>query len=259
MALNKPVSFLLAASLAAAALAAGEPPNDSPASDEPPGTTAEVARPTSAREVLLSTIARFPVEPISFSGALILRRQSGVIVREVPFQIELDWGAEPASATYTVLDNFGRTLNVMRVTRSAGGALATEYRDGDGKLLPTPALTAPIAGTDIAWLDITLSYLWWVDGDLKGEDTFKGTLCDIVEMRPPQPIPGCAAMRLWIDRKRGFMRQAEQIDEKGDRVRWMWVASVGKINDRWMIKNLEVKRPGTGTQTKLHVDDLEAP
>ena len=66
-------------------------------------------------------------------------------------------------------------------------------------------------------------------------------------------------MRLWVDRKRGFLRQAEQINEKGERVRWMWVASVGKINDRWMIRNMEVKRPGTGVMTKLHVETLETP
>lgn len=63
-------------------------------------------------------------------------------------------------------------------------------------------------------------------------------------------------MRLWIDRKHGFLRQAEQLNEEGKRVRWMWVSSVGKINNRWMIKNLEVKRPGTGLQTKLHIDEV---
>jgi hypothetical protein len=65
-------------------------------------------------------------------------------------------------------------------------------------------------------------------------------------------------MRLWIDRKRGFLRQAEQLDEAGKVVRSMWVSSVGKVNDRWMIRNMEIQRPGTGLRTKLHVDDLEA-
>lgn len=246
----------------AAALVAAEESADADASsaDQPPGSEeAEAPAPASVADVLHATVARFPREPVALSGSLILRRQAGVIVREVPFTLFLDWGAEPAKAECVLLDSFGRTLNVMRVTRPADGAVETSYFDGAGVRLPTPGLAEPVAGTDISWLDISLSYLWWTDGRLLAPETFKGALCDIAEMRPPQPIPGCASVRLWIDRKRGFLRKAEQFDESGKCVRWMWVASVGKINDRWMIRNLEVKRPGTGLQTKLHVDDLEAP
>lgn len=256
--MKNPVTFIVAA-LVSAAIVGAEPLADVPASEEPPGTGAEVVAPTSAAEALYSTIARFPVEPVSIGGTLILRKQSGVIVREVPFQAEIDFGKDPATATYFVLDGFGRTLNMMRVRRDSNGKIVSEYFDGEEKPLAVPSITAPVAGTDITWLDITLSYLWWKDGEITGSEEYKGALCDIVEVRPPEPIPGCALVRLWIDRKRGFMRQAEQIDENGERVRWMWVASVGKIKDRWMIKNLEVKRPGTGLQTKFHVDDMETP
>lgn len=219
--------------------------------------SSDAPAPTSVAEVLASTIARFPTDAFSFSGAIILRKQAGVIVREIPFQARLHWGEQPATATYTLFDSFGRALNTMQISREANGKMDALYLDSDGAPLPTPPLTAAVAGTDITWLDITLSYLWWQEGSLHGTESFKGALCDIIEMRPPQPIPGCAAVRLWVDRKRGFMRQAAQIDENGERIRWMWVSSVGKINDRWMIKNLEVKRPGTGMQTKLHIDDLE--
>ncbi len=180
-----------------------------------------------------------------------------MLINEVPFRAELRWGDEPATATYTILNQQGRELNILHVTRDSNGKVESFYYDGNGNDLPTPKLTDAIAGTDISWLDITLSYLWWTDGDIKGEERFKGATCDVIEMRPPTPIPDCAAVRLWIDRKRGFMRQAEQINEKGEQVRKMWVSSVGKINDRWMIKNLEVKRPSTGVQTKLHIDNLD--
>ncbi len=252
--------FQLASIIAAAALIAGAETQEavSAQTDEPPGTTGgELVAPLSASEVLRSTIARFPVEPFTLSGSLIVRKQAGVIVREVPFTAKLNWGTEPATATYTIHDNFGRALNYMHLSRTSNGEIEVTYFSGSGNELPTPSLSASVAGTDISWLDITLSYLWWTDGDLKGEETFKGALCDIIEMRPPSLIPDCAAVRLWIDRKRGFMRQAEQINEKGERVRWMWVSSVGKINDRWMIKNLEVERPNTGLRTKLHIDDLK--
>ncbi len=242
-------ALALALALAASAQEAGEDDGEVP----------ERPAPATAAEVLKGTLARFPLDPVSLSGSLIVRKQAGVLVKEIPFSMTLRWGATPATADYTIFDAFGRVLNTMSVSRSAGGAVTMAYRDGEGRELPAPLFTSPVAGTDITWLDITLAYLWWEDGRLLEPQTFKGTLCDVVEMRPPAPLEGCACVRLWIDRKRGFMRQAEQIDAAGNRVRWMWVASVGKINDRWMIKNMEIKRPGTGLQTKLHVDDLETP
>lgn len=215
--------------------------------------------PRDAASVLSFATALFPADPVSLYGSLIVRRQSGVLVREIPFAMSLDWGATPAAAEYTLMDGFGRTLLVARVTRAPDGATALECSGAEGAPAPAPPLTAQIMGTDITWLDITLAYLWWEDATLLDPETFKGTLCDVVEVRPPAPIEGCSAVRLWIDRKHSFLRQAEQLGPNGERVRWMWVASVGKIGGRWMIRNLEVKRPGTGFQTKLHVDDLDTP
>ena len=226
--------------------------------DEPEPTEMPAA-PQSAADVLYSTLSRLPAEPVRISGSLILRKRHGIVVKEVPYAIELRWGESPARAAYSLFDGFGRPLRTLAVARYPDGRLATMVTDSDGSTNAPPALTDAVEGTDITWLDITLSYLWWKDAELAEEDTFRGALCDIVVVRPPEPIPGCASMRLWVDRKRGFLRQAEQINEKGERVRWMWVASVGKINDRWMIRNMEVKRPGTGVMTKLHVETLETP
>ena len=217
------------------------------------------AAPQSAAEVLRGTLSRLPVEPVRISGSLILRKRHGIVVKEVPYEIDLRWGESPASATYRLSDTFGRPLRTLRVERFADGRLTTAVADGNGATNAPPTLADSVEGTDITWLDITLSYLWWPNAELVGEDEFRGALCDIVAVHPPEPIPGCASVRLWVDRKRGFLRQAEQFNEKGERVRWMWVASVGKINYRWMIRNMEVKRPATGVMTKLHVERLETP
>lgn len=215
--------------------------------------------PKTAAEVLYGTLSRLPVEPVKITGSLISRKQRGIVVKEVPYSIELRWGENPAKAKYTLFDTFGRTLRELNITRSADGRLTMSVTDSNGATNAPPALTDSVEGTDITWLDITLSYLWWQNAELAGEEEFRGSLCDIVLVRPPEPLDGCSAMRLWVDRKYGFFRQAEQLNEQGERVRWMWVESVGKINDRWMIRNMEVKRPATGLMTKLHVDTLETP
>ena len=250
------ISFLLA--LSSAVVGAGEAQTLTDETDEPEPTELSAA-PQSAADVLHGTLSRLPVEPVRIAGSLILRKRHGIVVKEVPYSIDLRWGESPAKATYRLFDGFGRPVRTLEVARFADGRLATIVTDGAGNMKAPLALTDAVEGTDITWLDITLSFLWWKDAELAGEDTFRGALCDIVVVRPPEPIAGCASMRLWVDRKRGFLRQAEQINEKGERVRWMWVASVGKINDRWMIRNMEVKRPNTGVMTKLHVETLETP
>lgn len=252
----KPKSLACAlAALAAASGAAQQAPGGGDALDAAPAV--EVAAPTDGREVMRRATSIFPSEPLELFGALIVRKQSGVMVKELPFSMAINWGASPATATCAIMDAFGRNLSQLSVTRDKSGHMALALADGDGSPLPPPSLSAQLYGTDISWLDLTFAYMWWEDATLVGSETYKGVLCDIVESRPPAPIDGCAAVRLWIDRKHGFLRQAEQFDENGARVRWLWVASVGKINGRWMIRNLEVKRPGTGIQTKLHIDDLE--
>lgn len=215
--------------------------------------------PQTPEEVLRGTLSRLPVEPIRLRGSLISRKRRGIVVKEVLFEMEFSWGGEPKKASYILLDTFGRTLCHLVVTLSPNGEVSARRFGPDGAESPAPPLLEQVEGTDITWLDITLSYLWWKDAQITGEDEFRGALCDIVTVRPPQPMEGCSFVRLWVDRKRAFLRQVEQFDESGACVRSMWVSSVGKIGDRWMIRNMEVKRAGTGVMTKLHVDSLDSP
>ena len=216
--------------------------------------------PQSAREVLQGTLARFPVETLSLTGVLIVRRQRGIVLHEAGFAIELAWGEDPPRASYHLRDTFGRGRESLTVRRRPGGTAELTWLDAGGAVRGTPpALTDFVQETDITWLDLTLAYLWWPDARLDGEGDFRGSICDLVRVIPPEPVPGCAAVRLWVDRRLRFLRQVEQLDAADRRVRRMWVSSVGKIGDRWMIRDMEVERPGTGQRTKLHVEDLVTP
>ena len=216
--------------------------------------------PQTAHEVLAGILARLPVEPITLNGQLTVRRQRGLVLREVPFSIRLAWGDIPARAEYRLADTFGRTVEGLTVVLHTNGAPELSWHAaGSAVTNPPPALTDFVQNTDITWMDLSLAFLWWHDARLAGEAPFRGSLCDQVLATPPEPIPGCAAMRLWVDRRLRFLRQVEQIDESGAAVRRMWVSSVGKTGDRWMIRNMEVERPGSLQRTKIHIDDLDTP
>lgn len=220
--------------------------------------TVIVAAPTSAMEVLYGTISRLPNDPVTLYGTLTVRKPHGVGARTIPFSMALEWGAQPPCATYELQDGFGRVDQILKIEHPKNQPMKLAAYDGEGKPLEKqPKLTDSVRGTDFSWLDISLAFLWWDDAELKGEDSFRGSLCDLVDVKPPVKIDGCGYMRLWVDRKRGLLRQVEQFDENGVRTRWMWVGSIRKINDRWMIKTMEMKRPSTGVQTQMRIDDLE--
>lgn len=227
------------------------------AEDEIPET---LPAPLNAAEVLEGTLARLPEEPLTLTGTLTVRRQRGLVLHEVPFSIDLAWGASPPRATYRMQDGFGRAQESLTITRRPDGASELMWRDAAGTISTNPpALTDAVQGTDITWMDLSLAFLWWPDAQLDGEQRFRGSLCDIVRVAPPIPIVGCSSMKLWVDRRLRFLRQVEQLDETGKSVRKMWVSSVGRTGDRWMIRNMEVERPGSGQRTKLHVENLDTP
>ena len=92
-----------------------------------PEPTEMPAAPQSAADVLYGTLARLPVEPVRIAGSLILRKRHGIVVKEVPYAIELRWGESPAKATYRLFDGFGRPLRTLEIARFADGGTKTFF------------------------------------------------------------------------------------------------------------------------------------
>ncbi len=212
----------------------------------------------SAAELLQTAVAILPREPLGLKGTLTVRRQRGQVLGEYRFVMQLDWGNATPRATYEVQDAFGRTLERLTVTRAGGRAeLALEQGDPLADA-PPPSLAARVGGSDVTWLDLTLDFLWWTSARIEGQERLKGRDCDVLVVAPPEPIPGCSAVRLWIDRQAGFLLQAEQLDPQGAPSRRMWVRSIKEIRERWIIRDMEIETLKSDHRTRLHVEDWVA-
>jgi hypothetical protein len=230
------------------------------AADEPDAPGADASSRRQASTILGACTANLPREKMELTGTLTVRRQRGFILSESPYRLDLEWGATPARAAVTLFAA-GSTTAVQRVVMTRDGRSASLAFFSGPTLAPAepPSLAGRVGGTDLTWLDLTLDFLWWPDVRLEGEGDAKGRTCDIIVATPPMPIPGCAAVRMWIDRKLGFLMQVEQLDPQGAPVRKMWVQSVKKMNERWMIRDMEVEMMGSGHRTRLYVDRLILP
>lgn len=213
-----------------------------------------------AVETLAACTASLPRERLLLNGTLSVRRQRGIVEAEHPFRLDLNWGAIPATAICSLYAP-GSTTTVERVVmqRRDGRSQIALYSGPGLALQPAPSLASRVRGTDMTWLDLTLDFLWWPEARFDGTGSVLGRACDILVVTPPMPVSGCSAVRLWVDRRLHFLMQAEQLDPQGSPIRRMWVQRVRKINERWMIRDMEIETVGGSHRTRLYVDDLEAP
>ncbi|NLL84474.1 MAG: outer membrane lipoprotein-sorting protein [Lentisphaerae bacterium] len=211
----------------------------------------------SAAAILEACTANLPREKMTLSGVLAVRRRRGFVVSENRYELVLEWGAVPSRAMVTLYEaNSTKIVERVAMTRSGRQANLTLFSGQELTPAEPPSLAGRVGGTDLTWLDLTMDYLWWRDVRLDGVGRAKGRECDIIVATPPSPIPGCAGVRLWIDKKLGFLMQAEQLDPQGEPVRRMWVQSVKKMSERWMIRDMEVEMMGSGHRTRLYVEHL---
>lgn len=214
--------------------------------------------PASGRALLEACAARLPMEPLFMNGTLTMRKAYGVELKKYGFAVTIRWGDMPPTAKYDVYNLGGGLVEAIEVERHPAGELSLRRFTGPARAkAEATALNARVLGTDITWLDVTLDYLWWTQPVLAGTDKVKGRLCDILEVVPPAPLPGCAKARLWIDREQQVLMQASQIDEKGRESRKMWVRAIQKVDHRWVLKDLEVETLGSGHRTRLHIDEVK--
>ncbi len=213
----------------------------------------------SAQAVLDEVLARLPLEPLNVTGSLVVRRRRGVVERELAFDMFLHWGAEPPAARYVIRDAVGQQLETLSVTHEAAGP-RFEYQAGGRSQDATPdMLSSRIQRTDISWTDLTLSFLWWPGGVILGTEPVRGRTCYIVEVPSPGGVTAAyAKVRMWIDTSLFMLLEAEAYNEKGDPVRRLWVRSFKKINERWMIREMEIQAEPAVHRTKLRIEQVDS-
>jgi hypothetical protein len=202
-----------------------------------------------------SVVAQLPHEPLTISGEISVTRRRGVEVRSLRFETRLELGAEPPTARYTIRDAFGRNLSQL-TCRWQGSDVSYAFVEGDPlSPAPVPNLGESIHGSDVSWFDLTLSFLWWRDGRVTGDDVVKGRSCWVAEVAAPAGHAR-GKVRVWVDKQVPMLLQAESLDEKGRRSRLLCVKSLKKIKGRWMVREMEVQQEPKEHMTHILITGL---
>jgi len=212
---------------------------------------------TEALMLLVSCIERLPSEPYEFTGNIVMRSAYGSEVKRFKFKSKISWVPGATSAEYEIFSTAGVLIETVSAARRGSVLTLTRTVGPEREPAPPPAPNDSVQGTDVTWLDIMMDFVWWKNPTLDGHEKIKGQNATIVRVEPSEPIPGCAAVRLWIDNEQQVILQATQIDENNKVTRRMWVRSVQKIDNEWLVKDIEVETPGKNLRTKITVESAK--
>lgn len=210
-----------------------------------------------AAALLAGVVQQLPRDPIRITGELLVRRQRGIPLATYGFELLARWGDRSPESTYTIRDAFGQTLEQLTLTH---GETPTFHYAAGSPLVPAPldSLARPVQGSDITWMDLTLSFLWWTDARHETQDSVRGFDCYVILVNAPPSQPGpYNSVRLWISKKGGMMLRAEGLDAAAKPIRQLWVRSVKKLDDAWMIKDMEIQKVPAVQRTKLSISEVE--
>lgn len=219
-----------------------------------------------AQELLDGSIGTLPDIPLVITGQLQSKSKDGDIEARISVEMLLDWQADPPTARYTLRDGFGHALEHLAVTWLPGEAPEYRYFQGDPLVAaPVPVLSDPVRDTDISWMDLSLSFLWWPGGKTVGAEDLRSRTCYVLEVpaplgagqAPAGSFGGCSKVRLWIDPQIHIMLRADAYDASGQFVRRMDVKGFKKINGRWVIQHVEVESYPSRHKTVLRVRDVQ--
>ncbi len=256
---------------------------DDPAEDDQPPSSSQLienittennacyneGHPLTATQLIRDVLIQLPQERLNIEGYISVLKWGSGVQSKLIFNTVLDLAANPSFAQYTIMDTFGRKLEQLTITRQHGESPEFNYASGDPLVLrPTPNLSKTIRNTDITWLDLTLSVLWWKPEQKITTGSVRGRDCYIIKVRRPTTDSSKKtlknmkntthnAARLWIDKKAHVLMQAEEINSENKAIRRLWVKSIKKINGRWMIKDMEVTGSSADIRTRLTVRNVK--
>ncbi len=160
--------------------------------------------------------------------------------RRIPFQLTANRGV----ITYQFQDPPEAVIVRLQEDR------AVLQREIAGRLTTVPLAErdARLRDTDITLQDLSLSFLYWENAELLGEQIVGPRRTWKIQLRAPSREAPYAAVIAFVDQAGGALMQMDAYNWQGKIVRRFRVTSGQKINDTWMLKQMRVERmnPATG-------------
>lgn len=204
----------------------------------------------SAQQILSFARAQLPQQPIRMNGALKERAENGFVKKELTVEMDLNWGADPANATYRIRDEKTGLFQTLEIQWPAGGP-SFDFSE-NGKDVAEFDPNKEIAGLGVTWADLSFSFLWTQDAETLRTDKKLGKECFVLSV--PR---GSNRLLLWVEKETGRVLGAKEETPDGKTVKEIKVVSVKEFDKLWMVKDLDIIRPSEKGRTSLRIENVE--
>ncbi len=213
--------------------------------------------PPTATELLERVRSTFPDAVWVVRGELLVRDARGEPVRTLGLELHLDLRGQPPSARARIADAFGAPLAAVIATLGPEGSVTLHEVPPDNG--PSCALPpdAEALDTGLRWSDFFFDFLWWTRGRVLGLEMKRARECWVADLSAPAGAR-YASVRIWVDAREHLLLQAEGRDAAGRVVRRLSVKSVAKINDRWVVEDIDLESPPRPERVTLRVRETRA-
>lgn len=204
-----------------------------------------------AAQILDFARAQLPKQPIRMNGSLKQRAENGFVKKELTIEMDLNWGANPANATYRIRDDKTGLFQCLEIQWIPGGP-EFQYSENNQEV-PAFDPDREIDGLGVTWNDLSFSFLWSFKADTLRTDKKLGRDCFVVAVPRREN-----RLLLWIEKETGRLFGAREEDPAGKMVKEIKVVSVKEFDGLWMVKDLDIIRPAESGKTSLRIETVEA-
>ena len=203
-----------------------------------------------------------PPEDLDVAGLIRVRHEDGrrttqpfryrVVSRENHWQHVYEAAATQTQPAQTlVVTHRADTAPVYTLS----GRVGTPGDSAAGVTLTGDAAMFPFAGSDFWLADLGLDFLHWPEQRIDRNTRLtmrKGRSCRVLESINPRPgAAGYTRVRSWVDIKTGGIIIAEAFGSDNRRFKEFEIGGFTKVNERWALKNMEIRNVRTDTRTML--------
>ena len=135
----------------------------------------------------------------------------------------------------------GTPPTTIQVRYNEDGSQLEESSGGNTEKLTPANFDKKILGTDLAYEDLALRFVYWPRATLLGEEKVKLRDARKLRVDAPNRRTEYSSVNLWVDKESGALLRAEAYNWDGKMVKRFEVVSGQKLAGKWYLKEMRIE------------------
>ena len=130
---------------------------------------------------------------------------------------------------------------VVQVRYNEEDSQLEEIAAGSTAKLTQANFDKKILGTDLAYEDLALRFIYWSRATITGNDSVRTRAAWKLLLNAPTHRTEYSSVNLWVDKESGALLEAEAYDWQGKLIKRFEVISGQKLEGKWYLKQMRIE------------------